>query len=242
MNTRISNLSQITVAILAGGPGTRLKSLIKGKPKVLAQVREHPFLEYLLHQLNRANFKKVVLCTGYLSDHVEKAFGRRYKNLRLYYSLEQIPLGTAGSLRKSFPLLNSETILVMNADSFCAVNFKKFWQFHLRKNSKASLVLTSVSDPSRFGKVKLGINDSITQFQEKKAGSGAGFVNAGIYLINKAFIAEFPQDKEISIEKDIFPNWIGKGFYGYKSNNKFIDIGTPENYARAEQFFAQYKI
>lgn len=238
----MSNLSEISVAILAGGFGTRHQSKILGKQKVLAEVRKRPFLEYLLHQLDRANFKKIVLCTGYLSDQVEKKFGGKYKNLHILYSPEQMPLGTAGSLRKAFPLLNSETILVMNGDSFCDVDFEKFWQFHLSKNSKISLVLSSVSDASRFGKVRLGSDDSIIEFQEKKEGSGAGFVNAGIYLIKKGLLAEIPEGREISIEKDIFPNWVGRGFYGYRSSNNFIDIGTLESYAQAEQFFAQYQL
>ncbi|MBI2028443.1 MAG: nucleotidyltransferase family protein [Candidatus Levybacteria bacterium] len=238
----MSNLSKIDVVILAGGFGTRLQPRVRGKPKVLAEVRGHPFLEYLLSQLNNANFKKVILCTGYLSNQVEKAFGGKYKNLHLIYSPEQIPLGTAGSLKNALPLLNSETVLVMNGDSFCEADFKKFWQFHLSKNSKVSLVLSPVSDTSRFGKVKLGIDDSIIGFQEKKAGSGGGFVNAGIYFINKTFISEIPVGKEISLEKDVFPNWIGKGFYGFRSNNNFIDIGTPESYARAQQFFAKFKL
>lgn len=239
---QMSNLSEVNVAILAGGVGTRLTSLTKEKPKVLAQVSEHPFLEYLLHQLNRANFKKAILCTGYLSDQVEKTFGRTYKNLHIYYSSEQIPLGTAGSLRKALPLLNSETILVMNGDSFCAVNFNIFWQFHLRKNSNASIILTHVADTSRYGKVKIRSDDSIIEFQEKKRRSGAGLINAGIYMINKTFIAEIPEGKEISIEKDIFPKWINKRFYGYRCNNNFIDIGTPEDYAHADHFFTHYQL
>lgn len=238
----MSNLSKISVIILAGGFGTRLQSRIKGIPKVLAEVRKRPFLEYLLCQLDQANFKKIVLCTGHLGDQVEETFGGRYKNLHLSYSPEQMPLGTAGSLRKALPLLHSETVLVMNGDSFCDVNFEKFWQFHVRKKSKASLVLTSVYNTSRYGQVKLRRDDSIIGFQEKKGLSDKGFINAGIYLINKSLIGEIPQGKEISIEKDIFPDWIGKGFYGYKGSNNFIDIGTPESYAQAEQFFAKYQL
>lgn len=238
----MSNLSQINVAILVGGQGRRLAQKVTGKPKVLAEIGKHPFLEYLLHQLNQANFKNVILCTGYLGNQIKKTFGERYKNLYLLYSPEQVPLGTAGSLRKAFPFFNSQTILVMNGDSFCNVDFKKFWRFHLNKNSKASLVLSSVSDASRSGKVVLGSDDSIIEFQEKKTKAGAGLVNAGIYLIEKTLIEKIPQDKKISLEKDVFPNWIGKRFYGYKSNNSFIDIGTPENYAQAEQFFEDYKL
>ncbi len=129
----------------------------------------------------------------------------------------------------------------MNGDSFCHLDFKKFWQFHTSKNSKASLVLTSVPDTSRFGKVKLKSDDSIIEFQEKKNNNGAGLINAGIYLINKAFLAKIPQNKIASIE-NIFPNWIGKGFYGYKSDNKFIDIGTPESYRYVQKFFAKYPL
>lgn len=236
----MSKLSEISVAILAGGLGTRIQQTLKGKPKVLAEVRKRPFLEYLLYQLDLANFKNIVLCTGYGSDQVEKAFGGKYKNLQLLYSSEQMPLGTAGSLRKAYPLFNSETILVMNGDSFCGVDFKKFWQFHLNKNSQVSLVLTSVPDTNRYGKVKLGSDDSITQFQEKK--EGVGLINAGIYLIKMALIATIPEGKIISLEKDVFPTWIGKGFYGYKANNNFIDIGTPEDYVQVEQFFKNHKL
>lgn len=238
----MSNLSEINVAILAGGFGTRLQSKINGKPKVLAKVRKHPFLEYLLHQLNQAGFKNIVLCTGYLNDQVEKAFGAKYKNLQLLYSPEQTPLGTAGSLRKASSLFTSQTILVMNGDSFCEVDFKKFLDFHINKNSQASLVLTRVPDTTYFGKVILGNDANIIKFNEKQQGNEPGLVNAGIYLINNSLIKEFPQNKEISIEKEVFPKWIGKGFYGYAVSNNFIDIGTPQNYKKAEQFFLKYKL
>lgn len=255
MNIRTSNLSQITVAILAGGFGTRLAPVLPHRQKIVVKVGKRPFLEYILDQLNKAGFKRVVICTGYLGDQISKAFSNSYKSLTLVYSKEQSPLGTAGAIRLALPFLKSKTILVINGDTFCDVDFKKFWQFHLDKNSNATLILSSVPDNSRFGKVVLGKGGSIIGFQEKKAarlqspersdggqGSGAGFVNAGIYLINKAFISEILQEREISLEKDVFPNWIGKGFYGYKSNNNFIDIGTPESYAQAEQFFAKYKL
>lgn len=236
----MSNLSNITVAILAGGIGKRLQSVVFDRPKVLAEVNNRPFLEILLNQLDFSGFQNVVICTGYLGDQIKRAFGNKYKKLNLVYSHEFSPLGTAGALRFALPLLQSPIILAMNGDSFCEVDFKKFWQFHLTKAAKASLVLSSVSDTSRFGKVKLGSNDSIIGFQEKK--DGAGFINAGIYLIKKSLIEKIPESKEISIEKDVFPNIIGKGFYGYRSNNNFIDIGTPVDFAQAEEFFAQFKL
>lgn len=242
MNTQISDVSHSTVAILAGGLGTRLRSVVKEKPKVLASVRNHAFLEYVLDQLNNAHCKKIVLCTGYLGDQIENAFGETYKKLHLFYSPEQMPLGTAGCLKNALPLLHSETILVMNGDSFCAVDLKKFWLFHIRSHSKASVVLCFVSDTSHYGKITLGKDGRIVEFQEKKEGNGKGLVNAGIYLIDKAYIAKIPNGKKLSLEKNIFPHWIGKGLYGYKSNNNFIDIGTPESHARAKHYFAKFKL
>ncbi len=239
--TKISYLAKITVAILVGGLGTRLQSKVKRTPKVLATVAKHPFLEYLLNQLNQAGFKNIVLCTGYLSEQVEKTFGKKYKNLNLIYSVEQIPLGTGGGLRKALLYLNSEDILVMNGDSYCALDFKKFWEFHLQKASQASLALTTVPDSGRYGAVRLSTDGSIVKFEEKNAVAAAGFINAGIYLIHKSLIAEIPENKQISIEQDIFPTWIGRKFYGYKGSNDFIDIGTPESYNQAQEFFAKFK-
>ncbi len=238
----MEDLKNITVAILTGGLGTRLAPAVVDKPKALAEVNRHPFLEYILTQLNNSQFKKVVLCTGYLSEQIEKRFGNRYKNLHLIYSTERSALGTAGSLRYALPHLASETILVMNGDSFCEVDFKKFWKFHQNKKANASLVLSKVVDPTSFGNVRLGVDDSIIEFMEKKAGTGKGLVSAGIYLIRKTLVKKIPKSKQISMEKDIFPTWVGSGFYGYKTKDNFIDIGTPENYARATQFFAKYKI
>src|SRR3989344_3076938 len=115
------NLSEITVAILAGGLGTRLDSVLPDQQKVLAPVNNHFFLQYLLNQLNEAGFKKVVLCTGYLGDQVERSLGKKYKNINLAYSRENTPLGTGGALRLALPKLKSETILMMSGDSFCNV-------------------------------------------------------------------------------------------------------------------------
>lgn len=232
----MSDLSEITVAILAGGLGTRLQSVVKDKPKVLAEVSGHPFLEYILEQLNKNSFKSVVFCTGYLANQIESTFGKRYKNLNLLYSSEQVPLGSAGGLRKALPLLDSETILVMNGDSFCDIDFEKFLHFHKEKKSNATLVVSSVSDTSQSGTVELNSDGTITSFLEK-SGNKEGTVSVGVYLINRSFIEKIPEKQNVSLEKEVFPDWIGMGFYGLRVDNSFIDIGTPENYKKAEQFF-----
>lgn len=228
--------SDITIAILAGGLGKRLRSKVFDHPKVLAEVNNTPFLQKILDQLNLVGFKNVVLCTGYLGDQIEEKFGKVYKNLSLSYSKEEKLLGTGGALKLALPLLKSEIVLVMNGDSYCEIDFKKFLEFHLNKKANASLVAQYVSKADRFGKIYLGSNDEIISFKEKEKSSG-GHINAGIYLINKSLISEISGKKKVSLEKEIFPAWLGKRFYGFKTDSNFIDIGTPQSYLQAEQFF-----
>ena len=109
----------VTAAILAGGLGTRLRSVVKDRPKVLAEIRGVPFLTYLLDQLAAAGVRDVVLCTGYMGEQVRSAFGDSYGGMCLSYSQESSPLGTAGALRLALPLFKSSSVLVMNGDSFC---------------------------------------------------------------------------------------------------------------------------
>lgn len=242
MSTPTSDLSNITVAILAGGLGTRLAPVVPGRQKVVAKVGKHSFLKYILSQLNQSSFKKVVICTGHLGHQVQEEFGNTYQSLSLCYSQEKSRLGTAGAVRFALPLLKSQVILVMNGDTFCDVNFNKFWRFHQDKTSNASLILSAVSNASRFGTAQIDKDNAIVKFEEKKSGNRSGLVNAGIYLINKSLISKISEGKEISLEKEVFPKWIGKEFYGFKVDNEFIDIGTPESYKSAQKFFAKFKL
>lgn len=244
----MSNLSEIDVAILAGGLGTRLEPILPGRQKVVAKVKKYPFLEYILNQLNKAGFKNVVMCTGYLGDQVEKAFGGHYENLSLYYSREQSPLGTGGAVRFALPLLESDNILVINGDSFLDIDLNKFLQFHIRKRANGTIALTKISDVSRYGSVELDKNNLIVGFEEKKENRGVGFIrrkapiiNGGIYLFKRPILLEIPENKTVSFEKEMFPKWIRNRLYGFKVNGRFIDIGTPESYKEAQEFFSRYE-
>lgn len=229
------SLSKITVAILAGGFGTRLNSVVKGQ-KVMAQVNSQPFLKYLLDRLNNFGFKRVVLCTGYSGEQVENHFGKKYKKLNIIYSKEGKPLGTAGTLRFALSHFKSKIILVMNGDSYCNVDLKKFVKFHLEKKAKVSLVTQYTSYVSRYGRVIINSNNIITCFKEKRLKKVGGWINCGIYLINYQLLSEIPKNIEISLEKEIFPSWIGRDFYGFKNKGEFLDIGTPQSFAKAENF------
>jgi D-glycero-alpha-D-manno-heptose 1-phosphate guanylyltransferase len=235
---RMADLRDCTAAILAGGLGTRLRSVVADRPKVLAEVRGCPFLTYLLEQLMAAGVREVVLCTGYLGEQVRETFDNAYGSLNLTYSQELSSLGTAGALRLALPHLQSDSILVMNGDSFCEANLGNFWAWHRQQEAEATLLLTQVPDTRRYGRVQIDTDGQLLSFEEKGNSHGAGWINAGIYLIKRQLLLTIPEHQAVSLEREVFPQWIGRGLYGYCSEGKFLDIGTPESYAIAERFFA----
>jgi D-glycero-alpha-D-manno-heptose 1-phosphate guanylyltransferase len=236
--TSLSNLKDLaTAAILAGGLGTRLRSVVADRPKVLAAVRGKPFLAYLLDCLADVGVDRVVLCTGYMGDLVRETFGDSYRSLQILYSQEPYQLGTGGALGLALPLLHDKTILVMNGDSFCQADLAQFWAWHRERSAQASLLLTQVPDTSRYGRVQTDEAGAVWKFEEKGDTRGPGWINAGIYAIERALLESIPSDCAVSLERDLFPQWIGRGLYGYPNSGQFLDIGTPESYAIAEAFF-----
>lgn len=230
------DLKDITAAILAGGLGTRLRKAVSDRPKVLAEVRGKPFLTYLLDMLASFGISRVVLCTGYLGERVKEVFGDRYSGIRLVYSRESEPLGTAGALRYALPHFDSDMILALNGDSYCHADLSAFGKFHLKHGAEASLLLIEKPDPGRYGSVLLDEGGRILQFREKHARAGTCWISAGIYLINRKMLYTIPEGMPVSIERDTFPSWIGGEFFGYKGRGDFIDIGTPESLIAAGHF------
>lgn len=233
----MKNLSGITTVILAGGLGTRLRSVVSDRPKVLAKICNRPFLTFLLDQLVIAKAKDVVLCTGYMAYEAHKTLGEKYKSLRLIHSREQELLGTGGALRLAIPHINSDPVLIMNGDSFVNVDLTVYIDWFFKKNRQASLFLANVPDTKRFGKVSISEDGLLLAFEEKVPSDGHGWINAGIYILQKSIVASIPSGIPFSLEKELFPKLIGKGLYGFCFNGKFIDIGTPKSYRQAEDFF-----
>jgi NDP-sugar pyrophosphorylase family protein len=158
--------------------------------------------------------------------------------MRLLYSQESSQLGTGGALRLALPLFESDYVLAMNGDSFCHANLSDFWTWHIAQGAEATILLTQVSDTKRYGRVQVESSGKVQKFEEKGDTEGAGWINAGLYLLNRRLLATIPTSGAISLEREIFPIWIGRGLYGYCSQGRFLDIGTPESYAMAKQFFA----
>lgn len=231
-------LHDVSAAVLAGGLGTRLRSAVPDRPKVLATVAGRPFLAHLLDRLARASVREVVLLTGHAADQVHAAFGDRYAGMRLTYSVEPAPLGTAGAVRHALPLFRSETVLLVNGDSYCDADLAAFRRSHAEEPSAFGMVLARVADASRYGRVEVAADGRVVRFAEKEPAGPPGWINAGIYLFPRALLEGLEPTRPASLERDLLPAWVAAGrVRGFQAEGRFIDIGTPESYAAAEAFF-----
>jgi D-glycero-alpha-D-manno-heptose 1-phosphate guanylyltransferase len=233
----MQNLADMTAVILAGGLGTRLLSVVSDRPKVLAQIGNRPFVTFLLDQLVAAKTKEVVLCTGYMADQIPEKLGDTYKSLKIICSWESEPLGTGGALRRALPHLKSDPVLVMNGDSFVDDDLTVYVKWFFKQNRQASLLLVKVPNTSRYGKVLFTRDGRLSAFEEKGSDTGPGWINAGIYIMKKSLVASMPAGIAFSLEREFFPRLLNKRLYGFCSNGRFIDIGTPQSLRRAQEFF-----
>jgi D-glycero-alpha-D-manno-heptose 1-phosphate guanylyltransferase len=234
----MQDIADITAVILAGGKGTRLRPVVSGRPKVMAETAGRPFLEYLLDQLSSAGLRKAVVCCGYLAEQIEDYFGPSYKSLSLIYSTEDCPLGTGGAARLALPHISSDVVLIANGDSYIEVDIVEYVKWFIAKSCRAGLLLTEIEDASRYGKVRINERGIIECFEEKSSIPEAGLINAGMYLMRKELIASIPEGEFYSLEHQLFPRLAGAGLFGYRCDGRFIDIGTPWSYEMAQDFFA----
>lgn len=224
--------------ILAGGLGTRLRTVVSDVPKSMADVNGRPFLEYVFDYLIRYNIGKVVVSTGYKGDMISGYFGKKYRSLDLSYAEEKEPLGTGGGIRNAFRLIKGEEAFVMNGDSLFSINLEEMDKFHHSGHGLLTLALRYLEDTGRYGAVRLDISHRIKGFTEKKENGGPGYINGGVYILNKDFITgDFFEDK-FSIEKDCFEKYyMDHSMLGFVADGYFLDIGIPEDYERAQHEF-----
>ena len=220
-------LEETTAVVLAGGLGTRLRTVVADRPKVLAPVAGRPFLSYLLDQLARAGCLRAVLCVGYLAEAVEDELGHVHGGMILDYSRELAPLGTGGALRLAWPRLATEDLVVLNGDSFCGVELAAVQDVHRAAGHARPWCWSRLRTPSRYGRVKVDDDDRVVAFQEKTSAAGPGWINAGVYFMSRTLVAQIPADRAVSLEREMLPAWIELGMKGHRARAPFLDIGTP---------------
>ncbi len=220
--------------VLAGGLGTRLREVVKDVPKPMADINGKPFLEYLLLFLNKQDIEKVVLSVGYRYEVIKEYFGDSFLNIHLLYSIEEEPLGTGGAIKKALSFIDEDEVFIFNGDTFFQVDLFKFYEFHSRKKSRLSLALKMMNITDRYAIVEIDEHHRITAFLEKKESQG-GFINGGIYLMNKEFFLSFNLSDKFSFEQNFLESYYKDyEFYGFPSDSYFIDIGVPEDYNKAK--------
>jgi D-glycero-alpha-D-manno-heptose 1-phosphate guanylyltransferase len=223
--------------MLVGGLGTRLRSVVSSAPKVLASIGERSFLELLIRQLRSQGIRNLVMCTGYLADQIESRFGDGRKwDVSIEYSKEEMPLGTAGAVKLAARYLRDiPEFLVLNGDSFLEVDFQGLMAFHRQQDGAiATMAVLRVENASRYGTVHMDAKGRIKAFAEKTGSETPGVVNGGVYVFDHSLLQHIPEGLA-SLERDVFPRLLDEGVYAQEQHGIFIDIGTPEDYARAQQ-------
>ena len=231
------------IIILAGGFGTRLINEINGLPKCLAPINGEPFIFYLLNYLRKFKFDQYIFALGFRSELVKNYLSENFSDLNLIYSVENIPLGTGGAIKKALKYVNSDDVVVINGDSFFNIDYNRFFAFHKIKKATFSIALAEISCNDRYGSVELS-DDIIINFEEKQIeAERMSLINSGIYMINKLDFSKFLFPESFSIEKDFFEKKPkSHQIHGMVFQNKFIDIGVPNDYRAFPKFIKDIDI
>lgn len=218
--------------ILAGGFGTRLREVVPYLPKPMAPIDGRPFLEILLDDLAGKGFCRAVLSLGFMSEKIMAHFGENYAGMELVYVVEKSPLGTGGAIRLAMTKCSKDHVFVFNGDTYLDLEVdavEGLWQSH----RMPIIVGREVPDTARYGRL-LTEGRKITGFAEKGV-VGQGLINAGCYVLNKAQLDIFPLNTAFSLETDYLTKVVQNSpFDLFVTSGHFIDIGVPEDYARAQ--------
>jgi len=230
--------------VLCGGAGARLRSVTANLPKVMASVGGRPFLELLLRQLQRHGFERVILAVGYQQEVIRAHFGEQTAGLALAYSVESSPLGTGGALRNAVGLLESDSVLVLNGDSYTDADLYRFVVDHRESNADVSLVVVPTDGRGDCGVVQVDRKGRVERFDEKKSPSGSQYANAGIYILSRNLLDDISPERPISLEQELFPQWLERRrhIHAHVFSGKCVDIGTPERYREAQQSLASVEL
>lgn len=221
--------------ILAGGFGTRLRSVVSDVPKPLAPVADRPFLAYVLDALVRQGYGHAVLATGYMHEKVEACFGNEYLGMKIDYARELTPLGTGGAIVNALQHCIADCVTVLNGDTLFLADLGQLERYADSKGTMLAIVLRAVPDAGRYGAVETAADGRITAFREKDPSAGAGNINGGIYRLQRSLLDSYAVGQQFSFEKEVMQQrYAEEAFYAYADGAYFIDIGVPEDYRRAQ--------
>lgn len=225
------------VLILAGGKGTRLSSVVSDVPKPMAPLGKIPFMEFLVKKLEGEGLRNITILTGYKAEVIHEYFGDGSKfGVKMEYSYEDTPLGTGGAIKQAIKTSGEDNFLVLNGDTFFDIDFNKFVK---ESEHSTNIALCAMDDCSRYGVVETE-NGLVIKFHEKVEGVKNKPINAGVYLTDRK-VCEMIGEGFCSLESEVFPKLLENKSLGAKiMGERFIDIGIPEDYYRAEKLLKDW--
>jgi mannose-1-phosphate guanylyltransferase len=222
----------IQAVILVGGQGTRLRPLTSTVPKPVVTLVDRPFISLMLEWLREHGVRDVIMSCGFLAESVREVLGDGAGlGMSLRFVEEPEPRGTAGALKLAEPMLD-ERFLMLNGDVLTDIDLTAQIAQHEASGASATLALVPVADPSAYGLVILEEDRSVKDFVEKPGSERieSNLISAGAYVLERAVLDLVPPDRNVSIEREVWPRLIGEGLYGFPSEGYWLDIGTPARY------------
>ena len=226
--------------LLVGGKATRLKPLSITRPKCLFPLAGKPIIDHILEGLSTASVSEAILAVNNLADKIEEHLGPEKYRIKLRYNLDNEPLGTGGPIKLAEKHLHDEDFLVLNGDILSFIDYAELMNRHKEEGSIASITLKQVEDPSRYGAVRFGTKDRILEFIEKpERDAPSNWINAGCYALSPEIFEYIPTGRKVSIEREGYPGLaVKEQLYGYRYTGKWIDIGVPSDYLRADKMLS----
>jgi mannose-1-phosphate guanylyltransferase len=218
--------------ILVGGQGTRLRPLTSKVPKPVVQLVDRPFISFMLEWLLSHGIDDVIMSCGFLADSVRDVLGDGSQlGIRLRFVEEPEPRGTAGALKLAEPMLD-ERFLMLNGDVLTDIDLTAQIAQHERTGARGTLALVPVDDPSAYGVVVLDPEHAVKEFVEKPEPGevASNLISAGAYVLEREILELVEPEKNVSIERTVWPALVGNGLYGFSSESYWLDIGTPARY------------
>lgn len=223
--------------VLVGGEGTRLRPLTSDVPKPALTLVDRPFLAYMIEWLGSHGVTEVVLACGFLPDVLRESLGDgEHAGVRLTYVTEPDRRGTAGAIRFAADALGDdldERFLALNGDVLTDLDLSALMAAHRERGARATIALYPVEDSAAYGLVGVDGEGAVTEFTEKTGEPVPGEINAGAYFLERSVLDLIPPDREVSIEREVFPRLVGNGLGALRLDGYWMDIGTPERYLQS---------
>jgi D-glycero-alpha-D-manno-heptose 1-phosphate guanylyltransferase len=225
----------IEAIVLAGGQGTRLRTIVRDLPKPMADIAGRPFLWWLMTRLNQQSVGRVILSVGYKSGAIQDYFGAAFDGMEISYAVESEPLGTGGAMKLALEKAREPEVIVLNGDTYADVDLQGLMCRFDSSGSDLAVAVTHLNNSARYGSLVIEEKTSIITGFSEKQGPAAGYVNAGVYCLRRDMFVKYSAPAKFSFERDFLPKNLGiLRAIAVKAVRAFVDIGVPRDYTAAQ--------